>query len=385
MPTDRSGWRLVRGSAARATAWLECAYARHGLAVSSYAYHLTGDREEAERLTASVFEEAHRRRLGGRAVRRPRVWLLRRLHTTAPILPRDRRGGLVRQLPEHDARELTALRGQIWRLPLDQQGAFVLSHWCGLRPWDVARVLGLPARQVRVALRQAEAAMGEEFAPAARRRGAAVAVGASMAVTAAQVRAGGSKALAATVPGFGGGASTAAGAGSIPLVAAAGKVAVAAVVAATATVAGAVVEHHVGSLGGRPHVASPSVTAHHAVHGSTPRQHTPAPSGGSQPARKTPTPLPKRKPSRHSKPGRPSTPVHGSGSGHPTPPSHPSHPTHPSHPSHPTHPSKPHKPHKQHPTHPTHPSKPHKPHATHPTHPTHPAKPDKPGKSQKQA
>jgi DNA-directed RNA polymerase specialized sigma24 family protein len=371
MPTDRRGWRLVHGREARATAWLERAHARHGLAVSSYAYHLTGDREEAERLTASVFEGAHRRRLDGRAVRRPRVWLLHRLHETAPILPRDRRGELVRRLPEHGARELTSLRGQIWRLPLDQQGAFVLSRWCGLRPRDVARVLGLPARQVRIALHEAEAAVGEGYAPTRRRRGAAVAVGASMALTAAQVRAGGSKALAATVPGFSGGASSAAGAGSIPLVMA-GKVTVAAVVVATATVAGAVVEHDMGSLGARPHLALPSASAHHHAHSGSARPGTLGTSDGSPPAATTPTPRPGREPGHHAKSGRPSKPAHGSRPAHPSHPSHPTHPAHPSHPTHPSHPARPPKTHKQHPTHPTHPAKPAK-----------PAKPDRPGKSKK--
>ena len=359
MPTDRTGWRLVPGRVARATAWLEGAYARHGLAVSSYAYHLTGDREEAERLTASVFEEAHRRRLDGRAVRRPRVWLLRRLHVTAPILPRDRRGGLVRRLPERSARELTSLRGQIWKLPLDQQGAFVLSRWCGLRPRGIARVLGIPARQVRIALREAEAAVGEEFAPGRRGRGAAAAVGASMALTAAQVRAGGSKALAAAVPGFSGGAGTAAGAGSIPLVLA-GKVAVAAVVAGTATIAGAVVEHDVGSLGARPHLALPTASAHHRAHAAPVSRRSAGGSDGSRRDSTTPTPLPKPTRSHHAKPGRPTKPAPGSGSRHPSHPSHPSHP-----------PAS----HKQHPTHPTHP--------THPAKPSKPAKPDKPGKSKK--
>jgi len=90
---------------ARSAAWLSRAYARHGEAVFAYAFHLTGERGEAERLTVAAFVDAHRVLVAGGSLRRPRVWLLRRAAERAPILPHDRRGGTVRHLPPVGGRD----------------------------------------------------------------------------------------------------------------------------------------------------------------------------------------------------------------------------------------------------------------------------------------
>ena len=84
---------------AKTAAWLSRAYERHGEAVFAYAFHLTGERDEAERLSIAVFMDAHDIIRAGGSIRRVRVWLLQRVHERAPILPHDRRGGTVRHLP----------------------------------------------------------------------------------------------------------------------------------------------------------------------------------------------------------------------------------------------------------------------------------------------
>ena len=335
-------------SGRRATAWVDRAFARHGQAVACFAYHLTGDHDEAERLTVAAFQEAHRMRANGQRVHRPRVWLLRYLNRVAPILPRDRRGEPVRVLPDRSSLELTTLRGQLWRLPLAEQSALVLSRWCGLPVRETAAVLGMHRRDVRQALRSAE---GKVQAPPrsrrARRAAAGAAVGASMAVAAAQVRSGGAQALASSIPGSTG----AAGMGSLPVAAAlSGKLAVAAVVTATAVGMGATISHE---LHARHHAAGPTRPA--GIAKKTPSGGGSG-RGGAQGSHRPKHPATSHKPAKQGHSKKPKKPAK---QGHPTKPEHPTHPTHPTHPAHPTHP-----------THPTRPSEP-----AHPTHPAHPSTP----------
>src|SRR5690242_6639106 len=236
MSSGGTSTRQLRRRGARASAGLRRAYDAHGEAVASYAYHVTGDRGEAERLAIGVFQAAHRQLADGRRLGPVRVWLLREVRRRAPILPRDRRGG-VRLLPEVGGRELTALRAQLWRLPLDQQDALVLRHWCGLRPRAIARVVGAPAGDVRLALGAAETAVGGVPPRRRGRRRLAGTVAGTAALVGAQVRGGTTSALASTVPGFAG--SAAAGGSSAAVTGLAVKLVVGTALAVTAAGAGA--------------------------------------------------------------------------------------------------------------------------------------------------
>jgi hypothetical protein len=53
--------------------------------------------------------DAHDVVADGGSVRQVRVWLLRRVHDRAPILPHDRRGGPLRHLPPPGGRGLTSV------------------------------------------------------------------------------------------------------------------------------------------------------------------------------------------------------------------------------------------------------------------------------------
>jgi DNA-directed RNA polymerase specialized sigma24 family protein len=354
-------------ASARTAAWLSRAYERHGRAVFAYAFHLAGERGEAERLSVAVFVEAHRVLAAGGSIGRPRVWLLTRVRDRAPILPHDRRGGTLRHLPPAGVREITAVRAELARLEPPGEDALVLRQWCGLRPAEIAAVLGVPTRVVRRAL--------AEWARAARPRGgrttrrvASAVAAAGIGVAAADLRAGVPKALASTVPGFTAGSTTAAaGLGAVPLAAGALKAGVAVAAAAAAigaahTVAPALPTPWSGGdahrSGSPPTAAKPSG----GYHGGGSRRHRHA---GGKPGRAGAHPS---KPSHPAKPAHPSTPAH---------PAQPTHPSKPAHPAHPTHPAKPAKP--THPTHPTRPSKPANPgNPSGPGTPSHPGKPAKP-------
>jgi hypothetical protein len=282
--------------------------------VFAYSFHLTGARDEAERLSVAAFMDAHDMVAAGGSIRAVRVWLLMRVHGRAPILPRDRRGGAARHLALADGRGIASTPAGLDPLGED---ALVLTQWCGLRPAEVAIVLGMTA--------------------------------------AAERRAGVPKALAATVPGFGAGsAGTAAGIGAIPLAAGVAKAtlvaaAAAAAVGAVHTVAPGVSIPWPGGAGG--HSSSSGTGSPSGSHGRT---HAGGKHGGagSHPAKSG-------NPSKRSHPSKPAHPVH---------PSHPDRPGHPAHPAKPTHPSRP--------SHPTHPSKPAKP--SHPSQPSKRAQPSKP-------
>ena len=90
----------------KTAAWLSRAYERHGEAVFAYAFHVTGARDEAERLSVAAFMDAHDVVADGGSVRHARVWLLRRVYDRAPILPHDRRGGPLRHLPPAGGHEV---------------------------------------------------------------------------------------------------------------------------------------------------------------------------------------------------------------------------------------------------------------------------------------
>ena len=322
----------------------------------AYAFHLTGARDEAERLSVAVFMDAHDMVAAGGTIRAVRVWLLMRVHGRAPILPHDRRGGSVRHLPPPGGHGITSMRAELALLDPPVEDALVLRQWCGLRPAEIATVLGVTPGEVRRALREEGAAAGRGRSP---RRMAALVAGAGVGIAAAEMRAGVPKALAATVPGFGAGsAGTAAGAGAIPLIAGVAKgtlvvAAAAAAIGAAHTVAPRVAIPWPG--GGGHSSGSGARSQPSGLHG---HRHT----GGKQGGR------PGGNGGKGSHPGRPGDPSKHS---HPSKPAHPAHPAKPAHPSHPSHPSKPAHPAK--PVKPSHPAKP-----TRPTKPTHPARPVKP-------
>jgi hypothetical protein len=317
--------------------------------VFAYSFHLTGARDEAERLSVAAFMDAHDMVAAGGSIRAVRVWLLMRVHGRGPILPRDRRGGAGRHLPLADGCGIASTPAE-----LDPPGedALVLAQWCGLRPAEIAIVLGMTAGEVRRALRgdRAAALRGRST-----RRLAALGAGAGVGIAAAEMRAGVPKALAATVPGFGAGsAGTAAGIGAIPLAAGVAKATLVAAAAAAAigavhTVAPGVSIPWPGGVGG--HSSSGGTGSPSGSHGRT---HAGGKHGGAG--------------SHPAKPGNPSK------RSHPSKPAHPVHPSRPDHPGHPGHPAKP--PHPSRPSHPTHPSKPAGP--SHPSQPSKRAQPSKP-------
>jgi DNA-directed RNA polymerase specialized sigma24 family protein len=362
---------------AKTAAWLGRAYERHGEVVYAYAFHLTGARDEAERLSVAAFMDAHGAVAGGASIRGARVWLLRRVHERAPILPHDRRGGTVRHLPPAGASAMTAVRAELARLEPPAEEALVLRQWCGLRPAEIAAVLGVPAARVRRALREDDAAAARGRSA---RHMAAVVAGAGVGIAAAEMRAGVPQALASTVPGFAAGsAGGAAGIGMLPFAAAALKAAV--VVGAAAAAIGTA--HAVA-----PDLATPWRGGGGGGHESgqasqrtgdgsgTPHRAGAGGNGGkgSKPARS-------HHPSKPAKPGKPAKPQHPSHPAHPTAPTHPTKPSHPAKPAKPTHPA-----HPTHPTNPRHPAKPTRPaKPTEPSKPGHPAKPAKPSKPSKPA
>lgn len=273
-------------------------YREHSTAVFAYAFHLLGSREEAEDVTQVAFLHAHRALERGEELVSPRAWLSTVVKRQAYNRWRDRTpAGLetdVRDRPTDGAQEaaerLAEVRAVLFSLPEAQHQAFVLRHWSGLGPREIAEVLGTSESAVESLLVRARAAVvssgpvaaacveirellaaGTDLGRAHRdhvrgcrgcRRAherltriaaAAVVLGLVPRVHVAQ-------ALAATVPGFaaGGGAGVATGAGVAAKVTAA-KLAASVVVGAVAVTAVAPVAWHHLRHHGTPPVARPAV------------------------------------------------------------------------------------------------------------------------------
>ena len=266
-----------------------------------FAYHLAGNREDAEDLVQTAFLQLHRTLERGAEPANPRAWLVVVVKRRAFNLWRDRRDTPSDQIetlatalvdaPNDAPDELEKVRATLWSLPESQHQAFVLRHWSGLSHAEIASVLNTTPAAVESLLVRARAAViaedgSDEACMAIRARlceGAALAplqvrhletcrrcstarsrLARATGIAAAMVlvpRAHVAQALAGTIPGFtakaalAGAATSGTGASGAAVTGAAGKTGLIAkgALAAVALAGTAGVLHaHVGWSGGSP-------------------------------------------------------------------------------------------------------------------------------------
>jgi RNA polymerase sigma-70 factor (ECF subfamily) len=158
---------VIRGEAsavARRDAGREAAalYRRHAATVYRYAWHMLGDREDAEDATQAAFLSVHAALADGTVVREPQAWVLRiaRNECLARIEARMRRpltaslddvvGEVSTPAPSVPRAvelrsDLAAAGDALGRLPAAQREAYVMREWLGLSTAEVAVSLGTTA------------------------------------------------------------------------------------------------------------------------------------------------------------------------------------------------------------------------------------------------
>ena len=144
-------------------------YREHSGAAYTFAFHLTGSREDAEDLVQVAFLLAHRALSSGDELMNPRAWLATVIRRRAANLYRDRREDAASDrietlVGEHegadDARaELDRIRVVLHSLPEAQHHAFVLRYWSDLSYREIASVLDTTESAVEALLVRARAAV----------------------------------------------------------------------------------------------------------------------------------------------------------------------------------------------------------------------------------
>ena len=149
-------------------------YAAEAAAVFRFAYHVCGNRADAEDLLQTAFLELHRFLLRGDEPANPRAWLVVVVKRRAFNLRRDRRdapsdqletlAGAIAEAPDASD-QLAKVRATLWSLPEAQHQAFVLRHWSGLSYDEIASVLSTtPAAVESLLVRSRAAVMAEDGA-----------------------------------------------------------------------------------------------------------------------------------------------------------------------------------------------------------------------------
>jgi RNA polymerase sigma-70 factor (ECF subfamily) len=146
-------------------------FAAESPAVFRFAYHVSGNREDAEDLVQTAFLELHRQLARGDEPANPRAWLVVVVKRRAFNLRRDRReapsdrmetlAGSAGDAPDAVA-QLATVRATLWSLPEAQHQAFVLRHWSGLSYEEIAGVLNTTPAAVESLLVRARAAVMAE-------------------------------------------------------------------------------------------------------------------------------------------------------------------------------------------------------------------------------
>lgn len=136
-----------------------------------FAYHMCGNREDAEDLVQTAFLELHRQLAHDAEPTNPGAWLAVVVKRRAFNLRRDRReapsdqmeslAGAATDAPDA-AEQLEKVRATLWSLPEAQHQAFVLRHWSGLSYEEIASVLDTTPAAVESLLVRARAAVMAE-------------------------------------------------------------------------------------------------------------------------------------------------------------------------------------------------------------------------------